>query len=164
MIFKISSVLTLALALSSLDAVTSSRITILPEGSKSWVFCYPVCAVMLKSNSIIDPIAVHVGLPTVISTRWVAFIFSEARGAFITEISCSQGCCHISICTLRLRIVVNVVDLHLLLLGLWHVPLRQGSDRLFFCARWQREGKFHGCRHSELKNCFSGFANWCLSS
>ena len=120
MIFKISSFLTLALALSSPDAVTAVSVPRQTynggEGNWYWtdittascVSFYLFCAAMLKSssNSIIYLIGMHVGLLLIlIQTWWDVFIFS--RWASITENLCFLGCCHSWGCTLRLRIIMN---------------------------------------------------------
>ena len=134
MIVKISFILSLALPLSSLDAVTatlmprsgqldgrddddsicsSGDITYFnrPPGSTFLlVFCYLMCAVIMKSgsNSFIDSIAaIHVKfLFSTIrrQTSWDIFIFS---GPPITKKSYFSDCFLISVGTSKLRTVMN---------------------------------------------------------
>lgn len=173
MIFKISSLLTFAFALSSLDVATAKAkqpksvgITLLPEGKKMWVFCYPICAAMLKPRSylIIDSIAVHVGfLTTPLPIGWAVFIFSldlhDWNFLFFRLLPYLSR-------YVRLRMVMNVMDLHLLLLAIWRwIPLQQERDGILRRGWGPGERiRYHCCGHSELKICASGVAYWFLSS
>ena len=189
MMFKILSFLTLALALSSLDVVTAIlvpkdgdsgqlnrrhganagvgavTINVYKPSPGKWVFCYLMCTAMLKSSS--NPIICLIGVRAIgtstLPSSWVVFIFS--RWAPITENFTFSGCFLTSACMLRLRMVMNVVDLlRLLLLGIcqWN-PMQQLNHRHFYRSYYCQWSpgvniRCQGWRCGELKTCASGVA------